>query len=86
MRSSMSRVSSRTISTTIAGDIVGVARLDIAPREDGCEIRLRSALGPDSRVLRVVAATARPLVNFGHNWVLDTGAQQFAERAGGPGA
>ena len=51
--------------------------------DDGCEIRLRSELGPDSRVLRVVAATARPLVNFGHNWVLDTGAQQFAEHAAG---
>jgi hypothetical protein len=79
-------IASSSISTTIAGDIVGVARLDIAPREDGCEIRLRSALGPDSRVLRVVAATALPLVRFGHNWVLDTGAQQFAERAGDPGA
>ena len=79
-------VASSSISTTITGDIVGVARLDIAPRPDGCEIRLRSELGPDSRVLRVVAATARPLVNFGHNWVLDTGARQFADRAAGRGA
>ena len=76
-------VASSSILTTITGDIVGVARLDIAPNHDGCEIRLRSELGPDSRVLRVVAATARPLVNFGHNWVLDTGAQQFAEHAAG---
>jgi uncharacterized protein YndB with AHSA1/START domain len=79
-------IASNSISTTITGDIVGVARLDIAPRDDGCEIRLRSSLGPESRVLRVVAATARPLVTFGHNWVLDTGAQQFGDRAGRPGA
>ncbi len=79
-------VVSSSISSTISGDIVGVARLDIAPRDDGCEIRLRSELGPDNRVLRLVAATARPLMSFGHNWVLDTGAQQFAERAGRPGA
>ena len=79
-------VPSRSISSTITGDIVGVARLDVAPRDDGCEIRLRSELGPANRLLRLVAATARPLVGFGHNWVLDTGAQQFAERAGRPGA
>ena len=75
-------VESSSISSTITGDIVGVARLDVAQRDDGCEIRLRSELAPDNRVLRLVAATARPLVSFGHNWVLDTGAQQFAERAG----
>ena len=76
-------VTARSIAATITGDIVGDARLDIAAHENGCEIRLQSALGPDNRLLRAIATTARPLVRFGHNWVLDTGAQQFAERAAG---
>ncbi|MGD9701339.1 MAG: SRPBCC family protein [Acidimicrobiia bacterium] len=74
----------RSISASITGDIVGVAQLDVTPCDDGSQVRLRSALGPNNHLLRIVAATARPLVQFGHNWVLDTGARQFAERAANP--
>ena len=38
-------------------------------------------LAPTNRVLRTFALMARPVVRFGHDWVLDTGVQQFRSRA-----
>lgn len=66
------------VTATIAGDIVGEARLELTDRTRGCEARLVSALAPGNRVLRAVATVGRPMVRFGHDWVLDTGARQFA--------
>jgi hypothetical protein len=70
----------RTVTATVDGDIRGRARVDLA--EDagtgGSRVRLRSDLSPAHRWLRAVAAVARPAVRFGHDWVLDTGARQFA--------
>lgn len=64
----------------ITGDIVGQARLEVADLATGCEARLVSRLEPGNRVLRAVARVASPMVRFGHDWVLDTGARQFAAR------
>jgi hypothetical protein len=67
---------------TIDGDIVGTARLTLVGDGDGgCEARLESRLAPANRVLRAVARVAHPVVRFGHDWVLDTGAAQFRARA-----
>lgn len=74
-------VAGRSVSASITGDIVGSARLEIALATDGCVVRLVSSIGPDNRLLRLVVAAALPLARSGHNWVLDTGARQFAERA-----
>lgn len=71
-------VAPRSIAATIAGDIGGTARLVLAQHDDVCEIRLTSELAPRSRTFGVLAALARPLVQRGHDWVLDTGAAQFA--------
>lgn len=65
----------------VTGDIGGTARLDIAEDGAGCVARLRSELSPSHRALQVVARVASPVVRFGHDWVLDTGARQFAARA-----
>jgi uncharacterized protein YndB with AHSA1/START domain len=65
----------------VAGDIVGTARLDTTPADEGCEVRLRSELAPGNRYLQAVARVAGPVVRFGHDWVLDTGARQFGRRA-----
>jgi uncharacterized protein YndB with AHSA1/START domain len=70
-----------TVEAGIEGDIEGDARLDISPTAEGCTVRLRSHLSPSNRVLKAVAAVARPMVSFGHDWVLDTGARQFQLRA-----
>lgn len=77
-------VTERSVSATITGDIVGTARLGIVPSTDGCVVRLVSSIEPGKRLLRIVAAAALPIARGGHNWVLDTGARQFAERARRP--
>jgi len=66
---------------TVAGDITGTAVLTLAPTDDGgSELRLVSDLAPASSVLRAFAVVARPLVVWGHDWVLGEGIRQFRER------
>ncbi len=65
----------------MAGDVVGEARLEIRDHPQGCEARLVSSLAPGNGLLKVVARMASPMVRFGHDWVLDTGARQFIRRA-----
>jgi hypothetical protein len=71
------------VAATVRGDIAGTARVEVEADGDGCAVRLRSSLAPGGRVFGLVAGIARPIVRRGHDWVLDTGARQFAERAGG---
>jgi hypothetical protein len=69
------------IEATVDGDITGTAIIDLADRGGATEVRLRSSLAPANRYLRTVAKVARPVVRYGHDWVLDTGARQFGRRA-----
>jgi hypothetical protein len=71
----------RTVAATVGGDVRGTARLLIEPDHAGCTARLIADLGPDKHALRALSVAARPLVRFGHNWVLDTGARQFRSRS-----
>ena len=74
-------VPGRLARASVAGDIVGTASFTLAPRGDGgSEGRLVSDLAPSSAVLRAFALVARPLVVWGHDWVLDEGIRQFKER------
>lgn len=63
---------------TVSGDIRGEAVLTV---EDGSgdrsRARLRSRLAPANPMLRSVGRVARPLVEWGHDWVLDQGVRQF---------
>jgi uncharacterized protein YndB with AHSA1/START domain len=63
------------------GDITGTARLEVSPNASGTHVRLLSHLRPSNRVLRGASYLAYPMVRFGHDWVLDTGARQFRNRA-----
>jgi hypothetical protein len=72
-----------SITATIAGDIDGAARVEVSPAEQGCEVRLVASLQPHSRMLRVIGIAAGPAARFGHDWVLDSGAQQFGARPPG---
>ena len=74
-------VAPHTIRASITGDVVGEARLEIAAHPQGCEARLVSSLRPGNGFLKAVARLAAPVVRFGHDWVLDTGARQFLDRA-----
>jgi hypothetical protein len=72
------------VTASVSGDLDGSARLevrDVSEDEQArSEIWLRSELAPTNRVLRTFARVARPVVRFGHDWVLDSGVQQFRSR------
>jgi hypothetical protein len=70
-----------TVRASITGDVVGEARLDIVDQPNGSEVRLVSHLEPGNGFLKAVARLAAPVVRYGHDWVLDTGARQFIDRA-----
>ncbi len=74
-------VAERSVAATVAGDVVGSARFEVVATSQGSEIHLTSTLHADKPLLRLIGSAARPVARFAHNWVLDTGARQFAERA-----
>ena len=71
----------RLVTSHITGDIRGTASIEIAPMPGGSELHLTSMLTPSRRAFGFVATIARPIVRRGHDWVLDTGAEQFVSRA-----
>lgn len=74
-------VPTHLLTARVAGDVAGRARIDLADHADGCELRLGSVLQPTGRALSFAATVATPIVRWGHDWVLDTGARQFVSRA-----
>ncbi|MFL6206117.1 MAG: SRPBCC family protein [Acidimicrobiales bacterium] len=71
----------RCISVDVTGDVEGSARLEVHDDGGGSELHFTSDLTPTSRVLRAVTRVAPPVARFGHEWVLDTGLEQFRSRA-----
>jgi Polyketide cyclase / dehydrase and lipid transport len=71
-----------SVTARVSGEIVGTATLTISPADGGSTVRLVADLGPDRQALRALSVAFRPLVRYGHNWVLDNGAKQFADGAG----
>ena len=71
----------RRIDAVVSGDIEGPAQLLIEPSTGGSAVTLTSSLRPTNTVLKAAALLGRPLVRYGHDWVLDIGAGQFASRA-----
>lgn len=68
---------------TVDGDIHGEAQLRLSNvRGGGTKVRLVSSLQPTNPLLKGVGRVARPLVGWGHDWVLDQGRRQFLDRAG----
>ena len=66
---------------TVDGDVRGDALLTVEDLGGGrSSARLRSRLAPANPVLRNVGRVARPVVEWGHDWVLDQGLRQFVER------
>ncbi len=67
--------------TMIDGDIKGWARLDLLGGPGRTtRARLQSSLRPANPVLVGFGLVARPLVAWGHDWVLDEGRRQFVNR------
>lgn len=71
----------RLVDTTVTGDVEGRARLTLEDHPEGSSARLVSALRPANPLLRGFGMVARPLVEYGHDWILDEGRRQFVERA-----
>jgi hypothetical protein len=69
------------IDADITGDVVGQATLTLMDEGEGCVAELSSTLAPRSPHLRWVARLASPIARFGHDWVLQSGARQFLQRA-----
>ena len=77
-------VPGRTIATEVDGDLRGPARLEIEEAEAGSRARLVWALTVSRPVLQVAARLARPLMQRGHDWCVDTGVAQFRRKAIAP--
>ena len=69
------------VATRVSGDIVGTADVALSDTEFGSDVVVRSDLAPRSPFLRLLAATMPPVVRYGHDWILSTGAAQFERRA-----
>jgi hypothetical protein len=69
------------VQARVVGDITGEAQLTIVAGHGGCTARLRSSLAPTTPLLRRVGAAVRPVVEWGHDWVLDQGRRQFVDAA-----
>jgi uncharacterized protein YndB with AHSA1/START domain len=74
-------VEGERVAATVTGDITGSARLELTADGTGSELALESKLAPANAMLRAIAVVARPVVRFGHDWVLDTGLRQFKSSA-----
>ena len=70
----------RSVRASVAGDITGTACVDLSASGDITEVHVVSDLAPSAGVLRAFARVARPLVTWGHDWVLDQGVRQFRSR------
>lgn len=69
------------VRASVTGDVVGEAVLRISEHPEGSEAHLTSSLEPGNGFLKAVARFAAPVIRYGHDWVLDSGARQFLDRA-----
>ena len=74
-------VDGRSVRATVAGEIVGTASVELLPAGPAATVvHFESDLAPAAGALRAFALLARPLVVWGHDWVLDEGIRQFQDR------
>jgi uncharacterized protein YndB with AHSA1/START domain len=70
-----------TLTADVDGDLAGPARLDVAEDGEASTARLSWSLEPRRPLLRRASRVARPVLEWGHNWVVATGVEQFRSRA-----
>jgi hypothetical protein len=66
-----------SLDAVVSGDVRGPARLELAPSGAGTEARMSWELEVRRRLLRHAATVARPMLQWGHDWVVDRGVEQF---------
>lgn len=74
-------VPQRRIDVIASGDLVGAGALELAEHPAGSEARMTWELEPHRRLLAAVGLLSRPLLQWGQDWVVSTGARQFQRRA-----
>jgi uncharacterized protein YndB with AHSA1/START domain len=70
-------VTEKLLAVSVSGDLHGPARLEIAASALGSTARLVWELTVTRPGLRVAARVARPLLLWGHDWVVNSGVEQF---------
>jgi uncharacterized protein YndB with AHSA1/START domain len=78
-------VTERLVRVDVAGDVQGPARLEVEPRDNGSVARLAWDVEVRRPMLRAAARVARPVLLWGHDWVVRNGVEQFRRRAIGNG-
>ncbi len=74
-------VPGRRVEVTASGDLSGTGALDVLTHPGGTEARLVWDLEPHRRLLRAAGLLSRPMLQWGQDWVVATGARQFRRRA-----
>lgn len=75
----------RRVRASVSGDLEGHARLEMEPSGDEAaeaDVSLHFRLTPQRSLLRRLDLVARPMLRWGHDWVVDAAISQF-ERATG---
>ena len=71
----------RLVDGVVSGDLAGPARMELAPSRTGSLATLSWQLEPHGRLVRVLGATARPVLRWGHDRIVEAGLRQFASGA-----
>ena len=76
----------RRIEAVVGGDLGGLAVLELEDSDaglgpPGTDARLSWALDLRQPALRLFSRVGRPVLEWGHNWVVETGVEQFRRRA-----
>lgn len=74
-------VEAERVVTAVTGDLEGPARLELADRDGGCAARLAWEVEIREPALRGAALVARPVMEWGHDHVVDRGLSQFRHHA-----
>lgn len=69
------------VTARVTGDLDGPARLELQPEGGTTVARLVWSVELRDPVLRAAARVARPLMEWGHDWVVDNGVRQFERQA-----
>jgi len=70
-------VEQESVAVAVTGDLQGPARLEVADHADGSRARLVWGLEVRRPMLRMAASVGRPVLQWGHDWVVSNGVRQF---------
>jgi hypothetical protein len=62
----------------VSGDIAGRCRVELSDHPDGTEVALTAELAAVRGLVTLIARALPALARWGHDWVLDAGAREFA--------